>query len=126
MSRVTSQGVILPKEYTLYSNDSGTTENITLSDSVANYKYIEIMYGCDGFYFSRKIFNPNGKAVGLLATYCDTSGSARMYTYCSNWNINGTNVTFVTANNKYLTENNTVDSYGQSSYVKIYKIIGYK
>lgn len=41
------QGKVLNEKFsatTLYSNSSGTTSAITLSDSVANYKYIEIRY----------------------------------------------------------------------------------
>lgn len=35
-------GILIP--YTLYDNNSGSAENITLSDNVENYKYIEIYY----------------------------------------------------------------------------------
>lgn len=35
-------GILIP--YTLYDNSSGSTGNITLSDNVENYKYIEIYY----------------------------------------------------------------------------------
>lgn len=37
-----ADGILIP--YTLYENSSGSTGNITLSDNVENYKYIEIYY----------------------------------------------------------------------------------
>lgn len=37
-----ADGILSP--YTLYENSSGSTGNITLSDNVENYKYIEIYY----------------------------------------------------------------------------------
>ena len=53
----------------LYSNDSGTQGTITLSDSAANYNYLEIYYSSnDGDITMCKVNNPNGKIASLSAT----------------------------------------------------------
>lgn len=49
----------------LYVNDSGTNGTITLSETSANFTYIEVFYG-DGLNFmSQKIQKPNGKTLYL-------------------------------------------------------------
>ena len=57
---------------TLYNNASGSNTSIVLSDSVANYTYIEIFYGWgDGTTFglsSEKIYDPSGKKANLKIT----------------------------------------------------------
>lgn len=51
---------------TLYSNSSGTTGNITLSSSAANYTMLEIFYrDNDSVYSCTKVYSPNGKHVTL-------------------------------------------------------------
>lgn len=111
---------------TLYENESGATGNITLTESVSNYSVLEIVYGCDGYYFYTKIYSPNNKDISLMANYNADSIPGRIYLYTSNYTINGSTVTFNSANNKCLTEQNTIATYGTNSYVRIYKVIGYK
>ena len=54
---------------TLYNNSSGSNGSITLSDSVSNYEYIEILFREEetgtSVYKSLKLHNPNGKNVIL-------------------------------------------------------------
>ena len=51
----------------LYDNASGTNAAITLSDSAANYEYIDVYYGkldgTSGGYAYTRVYNPNGKRV---------------------------------------------------------------
>ena len=110
----------------LYENENGATGNITLTESVSNYSILEIVYGCDGYYFYTKIYSPNNKSIGLMANYNADSTPGRIYLYTSNYTINGSTVTFNSANNKYLTEQNAIATFGTNSYVRIYKAIGYK
>ena len=51
-------------EYTALYNGS-SNGNITLSDSVSNYKYVDIMYRVDNSYSSVRIWDPNNKSVAL-------------------------------------------------------------
>lgn len=47
----------------LYVNDSGTNGTITLSETSANFNYIEVFYGDGSNFMSQKIQNPNGKTL---------------------------------------------------------------
>lgn len=109
----------------LYENENGATGNITLTRNVSDYNSLEIIYGCDGYYFYTKIYLPTNKNIGLLACYCADNTPERVYMYTSNYTINNSSVKFNYASNKYLTESNTVSSFGTNSYVRIYKVIGY-
>lgn len=115
------------KPVILYTNDSGSTANITLSETSANFSALEIFYGADGFYYSTgKIYNPNSKKVGLFTPYISENVDRRVFVYTSDWQISGTSVNFMKAENKYMNENNAIASYGTNSYIRIYKVIGYK
>lgn len=81
------------KERTLYENNSGTTGTVTLSDSTANYRYIEIYYKTNDNYFgSTKVYDANGKNVVLLLSN-PTNNSARSYLKSTQYNISGTKLT---------------------------------
>lgn len=64
--QILSDKLLLP--YILYDNDSGTTGNITLNDSLANYTYIEIFWHSmyNNNQYSNKIYKPNGKKTTLF------------------------------------------------------------
>lgn len=51
-------------ETVLFSDETGTQDNVTLSESAGNFTYLEIFYGADT-YSSVKVFSPDGKAVEL-------------------------------------------------------------
>ena len=66
----TLQGNVTDLEpVSLYDNVNGTNGTVTLSDSVANYEYIEILFREEEtgttVYKSLKVHNPNGKSVIL-------------------------------------------------------------
>lgn len=63
--------------------DTGTTGNVALSDSAANYEYMVIYFQPnDGYLSSTKIRNPNGKRAFLVSGYAGSSTSDT-----SGWNI---------------------------------------
>lgn len=110
----------------LYNNTSGTTTDFTLSESSADYSAIEVFYGADSCYQSTgKIYNPNGKTISLGMQSMGTV-DARIYIFTSNWTISNNTMSFVKAANKYISETNTVAQYNTNSYVRIYKVVGYK
>lgn len=112
---------------TLYENQDGTTANLTLKETSANYGAVEIMYGCDGYHFSTgKIYNPDGKKTGLFTPSVSETTDERIFVYTSDWQISGSNINFIKASNKYLTESNSISSFGTNSYIRIYKVVGYK
>lgn len=81
--------------YVLYNNDSGSNDNIVLSDIVSNYKYIDIYFkNIDGNYNYVRAFNPSGKTVDLTshAVISDQLVSVHSRTvYLINNNINTVN-----------------------------------
>ena len=113
------------KQDTLYESTNGTTGNITLSDSAANYDAIEILFGADGYNFYTKIYDPDGKHFGLMTPYVSGS-NANQYLYTSSYLISGTQIQFETASNTGINSSNSIFDFGTNSYIRIYKVIGYK
>lgn len=109
---------------TLYENSSGTKGTITLNETSSNFNAIEVMYGCEGYYYSTgKIYTPNGKKISTPVNFVqDAYDYVNVFT--SNWTISGTSISFKKAANKYLT--GTVSTYGENAYVRIYKVVGYR
>lgn len=120
---------IYPKtyEYILYDNSSGNNGTITLNDSLANYKYIEIFYKSnDNYLESKRVYNPNGKYTTLLSftgmTEQDIYGKFRV--------IHFDNKAISTESTRYaeflLAKNGGIGSWGQKNYIYITRIVGYK
>lgn len=120
----------------LYSNDTGTTGNVTLSKSASNYSYIEIMFkNVDACYSSVKIENPNGKVVSLTSVVSFTGGSGvngLIAVHSRDVTISGTNISTLssTSNGNYYGalafwegQNASLD---KTNYIYITKVIGYK
>lgn len=81
--------------YELYANATGSNTNLTLSDSAANYVYLEIFYKSnDNVFNSTKVYEPNGKtflAMGLRPTGSTTASP--VYLKAEEFSINGTTIT---------------------------------
>ena len=111
----------------LYSSSSGATGNLTLSSSVANYKYIEISgLNSDGtIYPSQKFFTNNSSNFDIqYNTTYNVSGG--VYPSGARYNFNGTSVT-VGYYYRVLVAEGTAISYSSSTNnVKITRILGYK
>ena len=124
----------------LYYDVNGTTGNITFNGnaSAADFKYIEIFYSLDNAssdsthyanYKSVKVYEPNGKKVGLEGiTYHRLTSSNIMQLAYLTVTISGTTITRdsnaeVQMN---LTPHNEVPSFGTEKKVKIYRVIGYR
>lgn len=110
---------------TLFENESGLTGNISLNNDASNYTYIEIVYGADNYYFYSKIYNPNGKHFGLMTPYV-SSANENQYLYTSSYLINGSQIQFEKASNTGINSSNSILDFGTDSYIKIYKVLGYK
>ena len=113
------------KERTLYENNSGMTGTVTLSDSAANYYYLEIFYkNNDGFYSSTKVPNPNGKDVVLVSTNPSNS-SGRAYFKSTKLSISGTKITPESYSEIRLDDDSvTVDT--STNMISIVKVLGWK
>ena len=78
----------------LYNNTTGSNSAITLSESAANFTYLEIFYrNNDNYYNSTKIYQPNGKIAYLDADYPYTSGEGYSYAKKTSVQISGTSIT---------------------------------
>lgn len=109
----------------LYNNLSGTTADLTLTKSISNYKSIEIIYGCDGrIYNTGKIYSPY--SGNIETDIIHTNENNTIFIYTSTWNLEQNKINFLYASNKALSSDNDVIDFGNSSYVRIYKVIGYK
>ena len=111
----------------LYNNATGTLNDITLSETAANFDYIEIYYTdlSKNTYSSTKVYTPNGKTVDLTIHKLIDKG----YIYNKRVTINGTAMT-VTSNGKMIIETALYPAgqiqYSNDNEIYIYRVTGYK
>lgn len=112
---------------TLYYNSSGSAGTITLSESAANFDYLEIIF-CDnnGIYSGyTKTINPNGKQLNLSTVegYNARTWIRRTTYYCS-----GTSLAPSSVNQGYaLLDGTTVYKHDYSAnFLKIQKVLGHR
>ena len=115
----------------LYDNSSGTTGTVTLSETAANFNYLEVFY-CDNNnrqHRSVRIANPNNKIV-TLDTAEAYDKDKNIYIRTTNYTISNTSIIVRT----YMYMNFWQFSGGEdcgvnvekSNYIKIVKVLGYK
>lgn len=121
-----SQAIATTTPTSLYADVSGTSGDVTLSDSAANYDYFEIYYkDRDGNYSFLKVDTPNGKTVSLMTS--SVGGSGTITYYSKNMDISGTSISN-TANLGFIRtfNGNAFGSYNNdSSYILITKVLGF-
>lgn len=105
----------------LYNDATGTTGTVNLSETSANYTYLEIFYRqaqYTSIYSSVKVYKPNGKQVSLVAIQADGNGAGIASAYVS---ISGNKITKV-ASNVYWTNGGNQNT----NVIYITRVIGYK
>lgn len=111
------------KKSTLYDNSDGTNANFTLTDSASNYEYLEIFFGYDknGNFgnSSVKLFYEYQQSANLILGIYDGTSAQQMMTTVDVDNRN------VSIGKCGLVDLTTHDKY-TISYIKIYKVVGYK
>ena len=106
---------------TLYDNASGATGTIPLSDSAANYAFMEIYFKDAVRWGSVKLDNPNNKATLLFTSSIGSTGNYNNYKLVY---ISGSSITVSSYNQiAILATGNTVSA---QENILIYKVIGYK
>lgn len=111
----------------LYDNSTGTTGNVTLSESVADYSYVEIYYyrnhWSGNMYGSRKINDANGKTTSLGGElfFFDT-GNTTLYVEHKRVSLSGNTITVI----DYGQATNKGGGNATSNTIYITKVIGYK
>lgn len=106
----------------LYDDNEGSTSNITLSDDVANYSYIEIFYNTTGYENSTKI---SSKKASLISHITNTNVN-QTYISFKNITLNGTSLivdSYQEWNNNWGTTSVSVEN---NNTLKITKVLGYK
>lgn len=106
------------KPVVLYENASGTSGDITLSDSVVNYKYIEI-YFKDNNGNSPNSIKFRGSGIICLSTY---EYSNNIYLRVSSYVLSGSSLTFNGGKYHEIATGNEL----VGNYLKIYQVVGYK
>lgn len=87
------QGTIQCKPTELYNNSSGTTGTVNLSQTVANFDYIEIFFKqaqYTSIYNSVKLYKPSNVQVSMTAIQAENGGSGIASAYSV---VNGTTIT---------------------------------
>ena len=108
----------------LYDNDSNTNVEVTLSDSVSNYTYIEILYkDGDGLYNSVKVKNPLNKIVSM-ATNNVFGAYDVVYIKNAKATISSNKIT-VTDGKAYFYDS-TWTNQGSTVAIKVTQVLGYK
>lgn len=124
-----AQGKVLNDKYngtSLYDNSSGTTGTITLSQSAANFSYLDIYFITNNNYLTHcRVYSPNGKTVSANCVNVFTATSVLQFALTM-LTISGTSVTF--KNNAYanIVHNGETIVGNVSNYMKVIKVVGYK
>ena len=104
------EGIIQCKPINLYNNSSGTSGTVSLSETAANFYYIEIFFrtndGTD-YVSSVRVYSPNGKTVGLNYVLADTGTS--IYQKYAMAQISGTSITLSRQREHYYYNGSTVN-----------------
>lgn len=110
-------------EVELYNDSTGTSGTVTLSESAANFTYIEIFYRSNDLDFgSVKIYQPNGKkACLMLAT--PFSGTI-LYLKTARLAISGTSISKESENELELQNGSSISAYSASN-IYITRVVGY-
>lgn len=128
-----SSYVDILRPVSLYNNTSGTTGNVTLSETSANFNEIEILYtltNTDGngtafeTFKSVNIPSPNGKKVNLEGITFHTSAGVVQLGWVT-LTISGTSISRGTEGFMNLVQGQTPTRSTQTK-IKIYRVLGYR
>lgn len=113
----------------LYNNSDGTTDNATLSETAANFAYVEIFLYKDEVsgWWSVKVPEPNNKTVQIGTQYYANDSSVGLQIIGKTATIIGT--TIIQNDEFYMNFSNStgaVVNIGTQRSVKIMRVIGYK
>lgn len=124
-SRIEDFAEITPASYTLFDNINGTQSTITLSDSSANYYFLEIYFkNNDNAYCMSAVYEPNGKTACI-----NTMNVEPPYVYFKSAYvaISGSTITFTASKNgnAYASNGSTV-TLSSNNQISIVRVVGYK
>lgn len=111
----------------LYNDPTGTTGDVALSETAANFEYIEIFYRTnDQDYGSTKVYQPNGKKVSL-STAVHAIGTGELVYKVSIKEFDGVNLVKVTdgAGDEYGEASSASTNISHQNNVYITRVVGY-
>ena len=109
---------------TLYSDNTGTIDGITLSDSVANYSRVDIFYKDDNnIYNTTTIYEPNNKTISLQVFQYDGTNSQVVL---RGKNISLSNTSLSNVDYYAIVYNGSGNTLYHNNNIVITKVIGYK
>lgn len=114
-------------EVLLYNSASGSTGEITLSESVEDFDYIEIFYTDNGNKVggSCKVYNPQDKTVSLSTI--EASSAATTYFRRTSYTISGTKITPDTVNAGYVRISTATPAHtAGTNFIKICRVVGFE
>ena len=125
------QGEIQAKPTTLYSNASGTTGTVTLSQKATNFAYLDIFYLNNngiGDSFNRLSVGQNGNYfvlsnIGFFLNSGDSVNGSEIRV--SSYELSGNTITVIGSSYTYI-RNNAINYMDNKNDIYIYKVIGYK
>ena len=112
----------------LYYNRSGTTGNVTLSESAANFDFIDIFFSNnDGYRDCVRVFAPNGNSA-VLSNAVYKNEYTTTYVRNKVVTISGTSISVVSnrSGEGQVRQNNSCYAEGSTSIIKIYAVLGWK
>lgn len=113
------------KAVTLYTSTTGTQNDVTLNDSLANYSFIEIYFFQGNAYGSVKIDEPNGKEFAI--TFKNMYDNTHIHNLVKNYSASGTSLSVLRGAYSVDVTGSTPGVYSAStSIITIYKVVGYK
>lgn len=105
----------------IYSNNTGVTGTITLSESAGNFNMLEIFYhGDTDTYSSVRIWSPNGKRIALDLSYINPDNH---WIQGVNKSISGTSITTIHASETKISV--SPPGVAKKDYIKITKVLGW-
>lgn len=123
------EGIYKATPIVLYDNSEGTTGDVTLSDDIANYYYLEVFYTDNNktLIGSQKVIPINGKSFLLtfVNNYKNPGGTLYNYLYIKKMTANN-NVLTKTLETYLQISGTTISSLREADYVYITKVLGYK
>lgn len=112
----------------LYYNSSGTTGNVTLSESAANFYFLDILFANnDNYRDSVRVYAPNGNSV-VLSNAVYKNEYTTTYVRNKVVMISGTSISVVSNRNgeAQVRRNNSCYATDATSVIKIYAVWGWK
>ena len=115
------------KEYSLYSNTSGTQSTVVLSDDISNYDKICVFFKDDGNTGDSQEFIPANITGVNLETIIASGDDSKLYIKSSQINFSGTSITWANNYGIYVFSNGQT-AWGAigTNYIYITKVVGYK